>query len=277
MLPPILSKANQTPHHRTQTLIAHKLKQSKAPTHWNPVTWRDMIPPPSTQPFLQIAPTLLTTIPSACPQNPTNDHPPLWSGGSCSTLFNPAGLPTLACPYAFQLVNSCPIASNTTNAAKHPEPCIYSTLTLTALLRFRSATGSPQKRGLRLAFPAMWCTPSLRAGTFSSVEVLYPMAETWPWQRLERVSSPKMPSQFMLRFSCAWMRNLVRGSRREEEEVVVVDVDAVSRVQKRVSVDLPSTQERWMVRWSPARGLNSRSSSRAQALILASSGPVRRA
>lgn len=57
-----------------------------------------------------------------------------------------------------------------------------------------------------------------------------------------------MPSQFMLRFSCAWMRSLVRGSRREEV------VDAVSRVQKRVSVDLPSTQERWMERWSPTRG-----------------------
>ena len=41
----------------------------------------------------------------------------------------------------------------------------------------------------------------------------------------------------MLRFSCAWMRSLVRGSRREE-------LDAVSKVQKRVSDDLPSTHER---------------------------------
>ena len=41
----------------------------------------------------------------------------------------------------------------------------------------------------------------------------------------------------MLRFSCAWMRNLVRGSRREE-------LDAVSKVQKRLSDDLPSTHER---------------------------------
>lgn len=49
-----------------------------------------------------------------------------------------------------------------------------------------------------------------------------------------------MPSQFMLRFSCAWMRSAVRGERRE----VVVVLDAVSRVQKRVSEDLPSTQER---------------------------------
>ena len=41
----------------------------------------------------------------------------------------------------------------------------------------------------------------------------------------------------MLRFSCAWMRSLIRGSRREE-------LDPVSNVQKRVSEDLPSTQER---------------------------------
>ena len=55
------------------------------------------------------------------------------------------------------------------------------------------------------------------------------------------------------------------------------ELGAVSRVQKRVSEDLPSTQERWMGRWSPTKGENSRSSSRDQEPILASAGPVRRA
>ena len=63
-----LSKAN-FPATNPETFTAEK--ESKAPVEHN-----NMINMPS-QAFLQIAPTLLITIESACPQKPTNDQLPL--------------------------------------------------------------------------------------------------------------------------------------------------------------------------------------------------------
>lgn len=116
------------------------------------------------QAFLQIAPTLVITTPSSWPQNPAKAHPLRSSGASCSTLFNPAGMLTLPCPYSFQLVSSCPCLSSTIKAARLPDPGMYSMRTLQAVVRVRSASGVDQYVWLVDGIPTLWVVPSAFEG-----------------------------------------------------------------------------------------------------------------